>query len=218
MTSDSQPDPVERYLHDYIRFLDGEGDPPADDDLDDAQLVEIDGKLALLRPRGAAVPAGAKTRIARSLGLDRGGSTIAVDGTRLKAQRQRARMDLKTLAAAVTAAGQTVAAGRLYQVEKQINATLDQDMVTAIVSILGITVADIEAGGHAQVPELARLLDRPRIGDLIATWARDNHRDPTEIRGHVRSRVLEGTAFRAEAVSEDHVADIVRALLRRMER
>jgi hypothetical protein len=218
MTFDTQPDPVERYLHDYIRFLDGEGDPPVDDDLGDAQLAELNGKLALLRPASATVPAGAKDRIARSLGLDRAGSTIAVDGTKLKAHRQRAGMDLKALAAAVTAAGATVTTGRLYQVEKQTTATLDQETVTTVVSILGITVADIEAGVDAQVSELARLLDSPRVGKVIAEWARDHHRDQAEVAAQVRSRVLEGVAFRAEAISEDHVVDIVRAVLRRMAR
>lgn len=220
MTIDPEDlDPIEKYIHDYMLFRDGIAERPSLDDLHGDDRREAAARVRILEatdPSTAVVAPGAANRLASAFGFDRVGTPIAISGRKLKAARRRAGLELKDVAAAVAAAGAAVRTAELLHVETADTATLDQAIVTRLVAVLGVTVAEIEGEFDEQVNEMRALLASPRFERVIAGWAVDHRRDVSEVRDRVHEQVL-AAKYRAEAINEDQLLDIVRAILGRLE-
>lgn len=222
MTPNDQPNPapIEMFIHDYMLFLDGARDEPLVKELPAGDRREAQARIRLLEATmaaGAEAPAGAFERIALRFGFDRAGTTIVVSGPKLKGARRRAGLELKQVSAAMAAAATPIRTGDLLHIETAATTPVDQPVVTALVAILGTTVDDIEAEFDDDVNEMRAMLNSPRFEQMIAEWASDHGRDVPEIRTIVYRQVL-ATKYRAEGVNEDQLADLVRAILRSLER
>ena len=158
---------------------------------------------------------GAVDRISRSLGFDRAGTRITLSGARFKRRRQDLGLDLKTIAAQATAAGVTVRTSDLLKLETAGALPFEQEVATVLVAILDTTLENIEDEFEREMTTVQAFLNGPRFEEVLAGWL-DEHanQDPREVRAYVTDGVLAAN-FRAEDVSEEHLVDFVRALLRK---
>ncbi len=222
MTPTDQPNPasIERFVHDYMLFLDGEGYQPLIEELPAGDRHEAQARIRLLEAAmaaGAKVPAGAPERIALRFGFDRAGATIVVSGPKLKGARRRAGLELKQISAAMAAAGTPIRTSHLLHIETATTTPVEQPAVTTLVAILGTAVEDIEAEFAGDVTEMRAMLNSSRFDQMIAGWASDHGGDLPEIRTIVHRQVL-AIRYRAEGVNEEQLAELVRAILRTLER
>lgn len=214
------PNPLDRFIHDYMLFLDGEGDRPDVDDLDVELRVEARSRIRLLnvlRRGHDELPAGAADRIALRFGFDRSGTRINISGPKFKRARKRACLELKDIAAATVAAGAPIKTNNLLRIEMAKSTPVEQPIVTALVAILHISVDDIQEDLGDDVSTVRAKLASPRFEQMITDWSAEHGRDIRETRSFVHAQVL-ATKYRQKDVTEDHLADIVRAILLSLER
>ena len=209
---------IQSFISSYLLYLDGEGQQPDLEELDPDDRAEAAARVRLLDAvRPSPSPEGALDRIARQFGFDRAGTRITVSGARFKAARQRRKLDLKTIAGAATAAGAPIRTNDLLNLETKGDMPLDQEVVSVLVAILDTTLAEIESDFTDEMNTARAFLAGPRFDELLAGWLADNDYDPNELRRVVSDRVL-ATHLRAEDVVEAQLVELVRAILRSLER
>ena len=213
--TDSQLDTI---IDAHIRFLEGEGPAPdltslapelRDEALARVQMLEVSW--------GAIIEVPADDPVASRFGFDRAGQAIAINGRRIAQLRKAAGLDLDVLLGLVTAAGGDISAGSLFRLEQERSATVSQPVASAIVAALRTSLAELEAtaGSTASNP-MRMFLTGPRFSDIIDDWAGRFGRPSDEVRSLVTDRAL-ATQYRAEDVTDDHLAEIVKAILASLE-
>lgn len=221
MTShDDTKDPIEAYITSYLLYLDGDGERPDLSDLEAAEREEVSARIRLLdvaRGDRSEATTGAMNRIAKRFGFDRTGTRIAISGARFKAVRQQSQRDLKGIAAAATAAGAPIRTSDLLKVENARATLLDQELVSVLVAVLRTSLAAIEGESTDDASVVHTFLAGPLFSQLIAEWAGAGDLDPDDVRNTVTGRVL-ATHYRAEDIAEKQLVDLVRAILRSLER
>lgn len=214
-TDSNQNDPIEQLVTEYLLHLDGEGERPELADIPHAARAEAAARLHLLdglRAASVEAPPGAADRIARTLGFDRAGGRIAVSGPRLKRARDAKGMTLKAIASAATSAGTPTRTADLLRVESATSTPVDQELVTVLVAILNTSVDAIEDEFADEVTAMRTFLDGPRFEAMIADWSSERGRDIDQTRTVVRDRAL-AAQYRAKDITEDQIADLIRAIL-----
>jgi cupin superfamily acireductone dioxygenase involved in methionine salvage len=104
----------------------------------------------------------------------------------------------------------------LLKVESSKTTALDQELATVLVGVLDTTVAAIE-DDHVQEMDVVRVfLASPFFDQLIAQWAAEHEPDADDVKQLVRDRVL-AIHYRAQDVTEEQLADLVRVILRSLE-
>lgn len=202
----------------HLRYLEGDGPAPDFTTLAPELRNEAQARVQVLEAAwGASIEVPTEDPVARRFGFDRSGQVIAIDGRRIAQLRKAARMDLNVLLGLITAAGGEISAGNLFRVEQNRAATVSQPVASAIVAALHTTLAEIETtdGGPESDP-MRVFLSGPRFSDIIDDWARRFSRQVDEVRSLVAGRAL-AAQYRAEDVTDDHLAEIVRAILASLE-
>lgn len=218
-TDNNENDPIEQLVTEYLLYLDGEGERPELADIPHAARAEAAARLHLLdglRAASVEAPPGAAERIARMLGFDRAGGRIAVSGPQLKRARDAKGMRLKDIAEGATAAGVPTRTADLLRVESATSTSLDQELVTVLVAILNTSVYAIEDDFAEEITAMRTFLDGPRFEGMIADWSSEHDREIEQTRTIVRDRAL-ATQYRAKDITEDQIADLIRAILRSLE-
>lgn len=209
---------LEAFITSYLLYLDGEGPQPDLDELDSENRAEAAARVRLLEAaRPTTLPAGALDRISRQFGFDRAGARISVSGKKFKAARDRRQLDLKTIAAASTAAGAPIRSNQLLTLETSGEMEFDQELVSVLVAILETSVEAIESDFASELDAVRAFLAGPRFEELLQEWLTENPYDPAELHREVSDRVL-ATHLRAEDVVEAQLVELVRAILRSFER
>jgi hypothetical protein len=125
-------------------------------------------------------------------------------------------LDLDGLLGLVTAAGGNITAGSLFRLEQNRSATVPQPVASAIVAALHTTLEQLEAADSSATDPVRLFLSGPRFADLIDDWAGRFGGQHDELRALVTSKVL-AVQYRAEDISDDHLAEIVQAILDSLE-
>lgn len=213
--TDSQLDTI---VDAHIRFLEGEGPEPDLTTLAPELRDEAQARLQLLEASwGATIEVPADDPVARRFGFDRAGQTIAIDGRRVAQLRKAAGMDLATLVGLVTSAGGDVTARDLFRLEQSRSASTSQPVASAIVAALHTTLTKLEATANDAARSPMRLfLSGPRFSDIIDDWAGRFGRPSDEVRSLVTGKAL-AAQYRADDVSDDHLAEIIQAILASLE-
>lgn len=218
-TDSNEIDPIEKLVTDYLLYLDGEGERPDLAHIPQGDRAEAAARLHLLdglRTASVEAPAGAADRTARTLGFDRVGGRIAVSGPQLKRARDAKGMSLKDIAEAATAAGAPTRTADLLRAESATSTPLDQELVTVLVAILNTSVDAIEDDLAEDMTATRTFLDGPRFESMIADWSSEHDWELEQTRTIVRDRAL-ATQYRAKDITEDQIADLIRAILRSLE-
>jgi len=207
-------DQLDAIIDAHLRFLEGDG--PAPDlttltpDLRDEALVRV---RLLEASWDSAVELPADDPVARRFGFDRAGEQITIDGRRVAQLRKAAGMDLNALHAMITAAGGDLTVGNLFNLEQNTTATVTQPVASAIVAALHTNLTELEV--LADVPgtdPVRQFLAGPRFAQLIDDWAGRFGRTVDEVRNLVTPKVI-AAQYRADGVTEDHLAAIVQTIL-----
>lgn len=206
-------DELDQFVDDYLSYLDGSTAKPDLGALSPG--VQLDARRyveTLEQLSGAATTIDLETdAVALRLGFDRAGSDTDVDGTRIRALRQAAGLQLKELAARVNAAGGSTSTAELSKVERSKAFPVAQPTLSAISAVLNADVSEFESF-EAQVDELRQLLRDDEIERVITEWATEHQRDVSTVRAQVHRQVLVGQ-FRAAGVSREQLTSIVQAIL-----
>ena len=208
-------DELDGIIDEYLAHLDGAGPAPDLGALPDSLQHEAHARLQLIDAMWHADTHQTTPQddpVARRFGFDRPGQTIAINGKRVAALRKAAGIDLKELLSRITAAGGTIAPAALLQLEQNPSTTVPQPSASALVAALDTTLAEIEAATPLSADPVRAFLDSPAFDDLLARWATEHGRKPNQVRPVVVERVL-ASHFRADEVTTEHVAEIVRAVL-----
>lgn len=207
-------DQLDAIIDAHLRYLEGDG--PAPDlttlapDLRDEALVRV---RLLEASWDSAVELPADDPVARRFGFDRAGEQITIDGRRVAQLRKAAGMDLNALHAMITTAGGDLTVGNLFNLEQNTTATVTQPVASAIVAALHTNLTELEV--LADVPAtdpVRRFLAGPRFAELIDDWAGQFGRKVDEVRNLVTPKVI-AAQYRADDVTEDHLAAIVQTIL-----
>jgi hypothetical protein len=201
----------------HLRYLEGDG--PAPDLMAVAPELrdEAHARIRLLEASwGAVVEVPAEDPVARRFGFDRAGQEITIDGRRVAHLRKAAGMDLDALLGRVTVAGGGITAGDLFRLEQNSSATVTQPVASAIVAALHTTLAELDTADHPSSDPVRQFLSGPRFADIIDDWADRFGRQSSEVRAVVARKVL-AVQYRAEDVSDEHLAEVVRAVLDSLE-
>lgn len=213
---------IDDILAQYLQFLHGNAPEPNLARLNAAAreeaLAQIDVLVALYR---VGTPDSNDDPVARRFGFDRAGDDITIDGGRVKRLRKERALSLKELVDLVNRAGGDTSGSALLRIEQQPRAVLPQATVTAIVAALDTTLQELEVLEDStidvEVDRVRAFLASPRFEEEIATWCAAHDRRPREVRPHVEDRLV-GAAFRAEDQTDEVLLEIVRTILRGLEK
>ena len=206
-------DQLDAIIDAHLRYLEGDGPAPDLAALAAELRAEAHARVRLLEASwGAAVEVAAEDPVARRFGFDRAGQEVTIDGRRVAQLRKAAGMELDALLGRVTAAGGNITAGNLFRLEQNSSATVTQPIASAIVAALHTTLAELETAEHPASNPVYLFLSGPRFADIIDDWARRFGGQSSEVRAVVTDKVL-AVQYRAEDVSDDHLAEVVQAIL-----
>lgn len=94
--------------------------------------------------------------------------------------------------------------------------TTSDRMVVILVAILNTSVDAVEDAFSEEMTAMHTFLDGPRFEAMIADWSSEFGRDIDQTRTIVRDGAL-ATQYRAKDITEDQIADLIRAILRSLE-
>lgn len=210
-------DQLDAIIDAHLRYLEGDGPAPDLAALAPEVRDEAYARVRLLEASwGAVVEVPAEDPVARRFGFDLAGQEITIDGRRVAQFRKAASMDLDVLLSLVTAAGGDITAGNLFRLEQNGSATVTQPVASAIVAALHTTLAELEAVATPATDPVRLFLSGPRFADTIDDWAGRFGRQSSQVRAVVTGRVL-ALQYRAEDVSDDHLTEVVQAILDSLE-
>lgn len=211
-------DQLDAIIDDHLRYLEGDGPAPDLTTLAPELRDEAQARVQLLEAFwGASIEVPTEDPVARRFGFDRAGQAITIDGHRVAQLRKAARMDLDALLGLVTAAGGDITPGNLFRLEQNRSATVSQPVGSAIVAALHTTLAELETTADSPASDpMRRFLSGPRFSDIIDDWAGRSGRQVDEVRSLVTGKAL-AAQYRAEDVTDDHLAEIVQAILANLE-
>jgi hypothetical protein len=212
-------DELDNIIDAYLTYLDGAGPAPDLGALPDALREEARARLQLIDAMWGAdsdEPPPANDPVVRRFGFDRAGQDIAVNGRRVASLRKAAGLDFKALLARIRAAGGAIAPAALLQLEQSPSTLVSQPTASALVAALDTTLSEIEAAVQPEGHAVRAFLDSPAFDELVGSWAAEHGHSMAQVRPVVVQRVL-ASNFRADEVTVEHVADIVRAVLASLE-
>ncbi len=208
---------LEAVVDEYLRYRDGDGPLPDLSMLPGRLRSEALARFQLLDALwGVEAQLPDDDPVARRFGFDRMGENIAINGRRVASIRKARNMDLKELGEMVASAGGKITPGDLFRLEQSSSTVLPQPTVSAFVAALGSSIAELEATAEVKPDTVRTFLDGAVFNNLVTSWATEHNQEFHVVRPVVRDRVLAGQ-FRASDVTNEQLADIVRAILKSLE-
>lgn len=218
MPDDQTEELLDRVIDEYLTHLDGEGPAPELQELPEDIRTEALAMMATISaardpaPDEAAEQAAAA--IAARLGFDRTG-TISVDGHRVARERKRAGLDRTQLLDAMARAGHSLTMKWLGQLERSEDTPVPADTTTALVAVLGTSVASIEVVRSAEPGSAQAFINSPAFWQMVDAWAVDHDRD-RQMLGEQARAALVGSSLRGKANDDAWrgiLAEILNALV-----
>lgn len=208
----------ERYAHlfeSYLAFLEGAQDEP------DLTTLASDVRERLIREfeilrhdHGllSELPDLADDPVFTALGFDRVGTDIEVDGKKVRAARQRSKLDYKEIALRMKNAGSLLGVRDLFRIEQQTATPLPQVDVTALVAALRVSLADLESSS-AQVSRMRQFLASGVFDTVIRRWCEETGADLDRSAARARKDLLTTNFRGGDHTDFADLADLLRALL-----
>lgn len=208
----------ERYAHlfeSYLAFLEGAQDEP------DLTTLASDVRERLLREfeilrhdHGllSELPGLTDDPVFAALGFDRVGTDVEIDGKKLRAARQRLKLDYSEIALRMKNAGSLLGVRDLFRIEQETATPLPQVDATALVAALRVSLADLESTG-AQMSRMRQFLASDAFDSVIKRWCEETGADLGRSARRARKDLL-ATHFRGgDHTDFADLADLLRALL-----
>ncbi|MHB1413754.1 MAG: hypothetical protein ACYC1C_00750 [Chloroflexota bacterium] len=195
-------DPLDGAVERYLRYLDERSTPPPLEGLSDREREETS---AIFRLFDACWGIEAMNPLPLdqdpiAIRLGSVGSVedkVQLSGAAIRSARQRQRLTLRQVLAALKARGFELEAPWLFGVEQAPSIEVDGKLADELARVLGVQAQSLTSG---DLPRKGNSLDlflsSLRFSSLVEEWARRRGRDPEKTKQTV-SRQLVGAAFRS---------------------